>query len=328
MQRSLWIGENSPPPQPPRIKPPMLRPGDTVALTAPASPGQRDAAERAAGYLLEMGLTVRFGETLSLRCGYLAGSDQARATELNELFADPEVRAIVCSRGGYGSGRIADRLDYRLIRANPKVFWGYSDITYLHTAIGQRSGLVTFHGPMLIDLAKPDADPLTLQAFQSLMRPLRFRYSEQFSPLQALVEGEAVGEIVGGNLSLIVSTLGTPDELDTEGKLLLIEEVDEEPYRIDRMLNQLRLAGKLAAAAGIVVGHFHRCEPRQPEQSLTLGEVLADYLIPAGKPCLSGLPIGHGSPNLAVPLGVEAWLSTAERVLECRESAVRAEERG
>ncbi len=306
-----------------RIKPPALRPGDTVAITAPASPGHRDAAERAACCLHRLGLQVRFGETLGLRRGYLAGTDRERADELNALFADPGVQAIVCSRGGYGTGRIADRLDYRVIRGNPKIFWGYSDITYLHTAIGQRAGLVTFHGPMLIDLAKPEVDPLTIQSFQSLLRPLVFRYGEDISPLEVLVEGRAEGEIVGGNLSLLASGLGTPDEIDTAGKILFLEEVDEEPYRIDRMLNQLRLAGKLADASGIAVGDFHNCDPKKRTESLTLREVLDDYLLPAGKPCLSGFRIGHCSPNIAVPFGIEASLRTTDRVLECREPAVQ-----
>jgi len=305
------------------VKPPILRPGDTVAITAPASPGDRESAVRAACCLRSLGFQVRFGATLGLRRGYLAGSDRERADELNALFADSGIKAIVCSRGGYGTGRIADRLDYGMIRANPKIFWGYSDITYLHIAIGQRAGLVTFHGPMLIDLAKPEVDALTIQSFQSLLHPLVFRYSEEISPLEVLVEGEAEGEIVGGNLSLIASGLGTPDEIDTAGKILFIEDVDEEPYRIDRMLNQLRLAGKLADAAGIAVGDFHGCEPKKRQESLTLREVLTDYLIPAGKPCLSGFRIGHCSPNIAVPFGIEASLRTSDRVLECREPAVQ-----
>ncbi|WP_058302124.1 S66 peptidase family protein [Gorillibacterium timonense] len=308
-----------------RIKPQALTPGDTVGITAPASPGDREAAVRAACCLENLGLKVRFGETLQLKRGYLAGDDRQRAEELNGMFADPDIKAIVCSRGGYGTGRIADRLDYELIRANPKIFWGYSDITYLHAAIGQKSGLVTFHGPMLIDLSQPEVHPLTLQSFQSLLQPLVFRYTEEISPLEVLVEGEAEGEIVGGNLSLLASGLGTPYEIDTAGKLLFIEDIDEEPYSVDRMLNQLRLAGKLADAAGIVVGDFHDCEPKKRLESLTLQEVLNDYLIPAGKPCLSGFRIGHCSPNIAIPFGVEAVLRTSERVLECKEPAVQTE---
>lgn len=307
-----------------RIKPPRLAAGDTVGITAPASWGERSRIERAAGYLTRMGLNVRFGGTLSGQYGYLAGTDEERAAELNALFADPDIRAIVCARGGYGSGRIADRLDYDRIRDNPKIFWGYSDITFLHTAIGNRSGLVTFHGPMLTCLAEEQVHPLTLQGFEQLFHPKPVVYTETISPLCALVEGEAYGPLVGGNLTLLVSTLGTPYELDTRGRILFIEEIDEEPYRVDRMLNQLRQAGKLADASGILVCDFHNCEPNKYNISLTLEQVIRHHIVQAGRPALAGFRIGHCSPNIAVPLGIEARMSTAQKKLEFMEPAVEA----
>ncbi|WP_249866428.1 S66 peptidase family protein [Paenibacillus konkukensis] len=305
------------------VRPGALSPGDTVGITAPASWGDRQRMEESARYLERLGLRVRMGETLVKRHGYLAGTDEERARELNGMFADPEIKAILCARGGYGTGRIADLLDYGLIRANPKVFWGYSDITFLHMAMLRYAELVTFHGPMLIDLEEEEPDPLTLQNYETLLNPSALRYTEEISPLHTLVEGEAAGQLVGGNLSLLVSTLGTPYEVGTKGRLLFIEEIDEEPYRVDRMLNQLRLAGKFSDAEGILICDFNNCEPNKRKQSLTLEQVFGDYIVPAGKPAMAGFKIGHCSPNIAVPIGIEARMSTSDKVLECIEPGVR-----
>lgn len=303
------------------IKPQRLKPGDTVGIMAPASWGDRDQIQAASACLEQLGLQVRLGDTLSKQHGYLAGTDEERARELNGMFADPGIKAIVCARGGFGTGRIADQLDYELIRANPKIFWGYSDITFLHTAILKKAGLITFHGPMMIDLEK-DNDPLTVQNYETMLHPSVLRYSEDISPLQVLVDGEASGQLVGGNLTLLTSTLGTPYELDTKGRLLFIEDIDEEPYRVDRMLNQLRLAGKFADAAGILICDFNNCVPNKRKQSLTLDQVIEDHVVSAGKPTIAGFKIGHCSPNIAVPHGIVARMSTQDKVLECTEPGV------
>ncbi|NGQ94392.1 LD-carboxypeptidase [Brevibacillus sp. SYP-B805] len=306
------------------IKAAKLQPGDTVGVIAPASCGDFDKILVAARFFEGLGLRVRLGDAVRQQRGYLAGTDRERARDLHCMFADKEVKAVFCARGGYGTGRIADLLDYELIRANPKIFWGYSDITFLHAAIFQRTGLVTFHGPMLTsDIAADDVHPLTLATFQQLFDPQPLRYDDTIAPLRVLAEGEATGRVVGGNLSLLVSTVGTPFEIDTTGKLLFIEEVDEEPYRVDRMLNQLRMAGKLDAAAGIVLGDFHNCDPvKRKEASLTLEEVFDDYLTPAGKPVLAGFRIGHCSPNLAIPLGAMGRIDTKEKTFTIVEPGV------
>jgi muramoyltetrapeptide carboxypeptidase len=306
------------------IKPRRLSPGDTVGITAPASWVDTEQVKAATSILVNMGLKVRLGDTVFMQHGYLAGTDEARAGELNAMFADPAIKAIICARGGYGTGRIADLLDYKLIRANPKIFWGYSDITFLHAAISQIAGLVTFHGPMMIDLGKDDVHPLTVQNYETLLRPSVLRYTEEISPLQSLVDGEALGPIVGGNISLIVSTLGTPYELDTRGKLLFIEDIDEEPYRLDRMLNQLKHAGKFSDAAGILICDFNNCVPNKRKVSLTLEEIFNDHIASAGKPTLSGFKIGHCSPNIAVPIGITARMSTYKKLLACTEPGVEA----
>ncbi|MFM9281470.1 S66 peptidase family protein [Paenibacillus jiagnxiensis] len=306
----------------PVIRPSRLLPGDTIGITAPAGWGDPEGLKPVIARFEQMGLKVKVGDTVYKRYGYLAGTDAERATELNEMFADPGIQAIVCSRGGYGTARIADMLNYEMIRRNPKIFWGYSDITFLHNAIRRHSGLVTFHGPMPVSLAEGDVHPLTLEGFSLLREPRPFGYDETITPLQVLVPGEARGRIAGGNLTLLASTLGTPYELDTKGCILFIEDIDEEPYRIDRMLNQLRQAGKLAEAAGFMICDFHQCEPKKRQNSFTLTEVLEHYFKAEGKPALAGFGIGHGTPNIAIPVGIEAIMNTDKRQVACVEPAV------
>lgn len=298
-----------------RIVPKMLQRGDCIAVTAPASCGEL-SVEKAVQRLEGLGLQVRLGETLGKKYGYLAGTDQERAAELNALFADPSVQGILCARGGYGTARIADLLDYDLIAANPKPFYGYSDITFLHTAIGKRSRLATYHSPMLICLSKDDIHPLTWRSMEQFIESASFCYTEELSPLHVLVEGTATGAIVGGNLSIVASSIGTPYEIDTQDRLLLLEDVHEEPYRIDRMLNQLKMAGKLQEAAGFIIGDFTHCEPSKHANSFSVQQVLEHYIIPTGKPAMSGFRVGHGEVNIAVPLGIPSVLNTADKSLK------------
>ncbi len=239
-----------------------------------------------------------------------------RIADLNDMFKDNEVKGIICSRGGYGSGRIVELLDYEVIKQKPKVLLGYSDITYLHTAIRQRTGLITFHGPMVAsDMGESDFAKLSYDLLQQFFVPQDVIYTTAISPLEAIVHGEATGTLVGGNLSLLTSTLGTPDEIDTKGKLLLLEDVAEPPYKIDSMLNQLKHAGKLEQAEGILIGDFTDCEAKDPETSLSFDQVLVDYLTDLEKPVLKGFRIGHCNPNITVPLGTEATMDTKTKTL-------------
>ncbi|WP_026692289.1 S66 peptidase family protein [Peribacillus kribbensis] len=296
-------------------KPVRLKKGDTVGIIAPASPPDSANLKRALSILEHMGLKVKLGSNLKREYGYLAGSDEERLEDLHNSFLDPEIKGIICACGGYGTGRLASSIDFGLIKDHPKIFWGYSDITFLHTAIYQNTGLVTFHGPMpASDIGKEDADDISKSAFRQLFEPAEFIYSEKMAPLETIVEGEAKGILTGGNLSLLASGIGTAFEIDTKGKLLLIEDVNEEPRAVDRMLNQLYMAGKLDAAAGIVVGDFHNCVP-QREKSLSLDEVLDFYIKRANKPALKGFLIGHCSPHYGVPLGVPAFLDTRSKTL-------------
>ncbi|WP_106496072.1 S66 peptidase family protein [Lentibacillus sp. Marseille-P4043] len=298
------------------ILPEHLHKGDTIGIIAPASPVKFAELKKGISFFEGLGLHVKLGEHIDRVHGYLAGTDRERLTDLHDMFADPHVKAIICARGGYGTGRIAAAIDYDLIRQNPKIFWGYSDITYLHTAIRQKTGLVTFHGPMVAsDIAKDNFDALSARLFEQLFCPIKMCYTEEISPLHTLVPGEATGELVGGNLSLLVSMMGTGYEIDTKGKLLFIEDIGEEPYRVDGMLNQLKLAGKLSDAAGIIIGDFSWANPRKGKPSLSLGQVFQDYVADLSCPVMSGFKIGHCMPHFSIPLGVCATLSTSNKTL-------------
>lgn len=311
----------------PQIKPKRLYPGDTIGIIAPASPGNVELAQAGISWLKEQGFRVKLGATTEQTYGYLAGSDPLRAADIHQMFADPDINGIICLRGGYGTMRLLELLDYDLIQANPKVFVGYSDITALHTSIGQRTGLVTFHGPMVAaDLGKG----LPGYTFDSLFRaitapaPLGMISNPPDSPPPlTLVSGTASGYLTGGNLSLIAATLGTPYEIDTCNKLLCIEEVGEEPYRIDRMLTQLLLAGKLQDAAGIIIAVCADCDSEGEKEDFTLEEVLRDRLGGLKQPVLANLYFGHTPDKATLPFGLTALLETNRGGLFINESATQ-----
>lgn len=297
------------------IYPDRLKIGDTIGIIAPAGPPEKDSLEKAIPFFEKMGLQVKLGKNIDKVHGYLAGTDAERLADIHDMIRDPNIRAIFFARGGYGTGRIAPSIDYELIKCNPKIIWGYSDITYLHTAIRQATGLVTFHGPMpASDMSRYDFDELSRKLFDQLFAPAELIYSEKISPLNILVAGEATGELVGGNLSLLVSSIGTHYEIDTKDKILLLEDIGEEPYQVDGMLNQLKLTGKLRDAAGIIVGDFAKSDPKL-DPSLTLEQVFDDYFTVLECPVMSGFKIGHCMPHFSVPLGARATLRTFERTL-------------
>ena len=314
------------------IKPRALREGDTVGLITPATyvvdPEALATAERTLKYF---GLKPKLGRNVRKRDGYLAGTIVHRLEDLHSMFADPEVRGVFPIRGGYGSPHLLDQIDYDLIRRNPKVFAGYSDITAMHLAIHKRTGLVTFHGPSPLS-GFPD---YTIEHFRRALfetKPLGTitnpPEANQLRPrhtLRTIRPGVAKGRLIGGNLSLIVATMGTPFEIDTRGAIFFIEDVGEQPYQIDRMLTNLRLAGKLQAAAGIVFGECSDCGPRDYKPSyaatLSLGEVLDEILGRLNVPVLSGLTIGHTADQLTLPVGVTAILDADKGQLTIEEAA-------
>ncbi|WJY26945.1 S66 peptidase family protein [Sporosarcina trichiuri] len=298
-----------------KLTPKRLQRGDTIGIVSPSSPPNQESLERSYAFLEQLGLKWKLGEHVKDVNGYLAGEDDDRLADIESMFADPEIDGIICAGGGYGSARYADRLDYQLISENPKIFWGFSDITFLHTAIAKYSGLVTFHGPMLASCVGKDTfSELSAKLFRQLFEPMELHYSEDISPLRSMSGGVVSGELTGGNLSLLASGIGTKFEIDTKGKILLIEDVGEEPYRVDNLMNQLRLAGKFADAAGIVIGDFADAEPKKkPSQSLET--VLEFYTASLGKPVVSGFKIGHCEPHFAVPLGATARLDADGKTL-------------
>ena len=296
------------------IKPKRLKIGDTIGIVAPASPASKEKIERACERLSQIGFNVVVGDNCHTQYGYLTADDKERAQELNSMFANKAIDGIICLRGGYGTPRILDLLDYELIRNNPKVFVGYSDISCLHIAFNKYSNLVTFHGPMLTSDMAGDFSDFSMN---SLLNSIS---NEEFNPLIrnateemiTINEGIAEGEIIGGNLSLIVSTLGTPYEIDTKGKILFIEEIGEYTYKIDRMLTQLRLAKKLEEAEGIILGNFNKCLP-EGKDDFTLEEVFDQIIRPLNKPAIYNLQAGHCEPVVTIPFGVEAKLDANKR---------------
>lgn len=286
-----------------------LRPGDTVAVVSPASP--TDEADRQPTVKLLQSWGYHVVQAPTRHYGYFAGTDEERAAELNYYFKDDHVQAILCANGGYGSARILDKLDYSMIAKHPKLFIGFSDITALHTALGEKSHLVTIHGPMECTLNPAASSAYTLQQFAnglSSRQPLGQVPMPPGKSLQAVVPGNADGMLVGGNLAILAAAVGTPYELQGEGAILVLEEVGEDAYRVDRMMQQLWQSGLLHRIRGLVYGEFVQCD--HDPGDFTTEEVLQYYAKLAEKPTIAGLPVGHGEDNLFLPLGVHARIES------------------
>jgi muramoyltetrapeptide carboxypeptidase len=309
-------------------KPRALPLSGTIGIVAPAGPIDPERLEAGVSLLEKAGFRVKRRDDVCMRQGYLAGDDTRRAAELMEMFECPAVDAIVCARGGYGTQRLLSRLDPRRIREAAKPLVGFSDITTLHLWLRRMAGLVSFHGPMLErggGLSRPE--------FESLLAALTGRDSgDRVLQGESGRGGVVEGRLVGGNLSLLAASLGTPWEIDTRGAILLFEEVHEEPYRIDRLLGQLAAAGKLSAVVGIGVGSLEGCVPTarpiDPElhgsaSGPSARGVIAELLAPLSVPVAFGLPFGHAPPNLAWPLGVRASLDGKRGSLHILERGVR-----
>jgi muramoyltetrapeptide carboxypeptidase len=313
--------------------PQRLFPGDTLALVAPASaPPDPKSIDRSVAVLEKLGFKVKLASHVRKRRGYLAGNDRERAADLMKSFADRRVKAIVCVRGGYGTARLLPRLDYRLIRANPKIFVGYSDITSLHCAFLTQSNLVTFHGPMLnSDFIQRRFPDFTLDSFLRTLTcaepPGSICAGYTNKTVSILRGGIARGPLLGGNLSLLCTALGTPYLPPLKGSILFLEDVDEAPYRFDRMLTHLLNAGALQQIAGIAIGLNANCEDpkakKTKEYRQTLEEVLRERLLPLKVPIVSGLPFGHVPHNATLPVGVNAVLDARRGDLRIEAPAVR-----
>lgn len=295
-----------------KVRPQRLKQGDTVGVVALSGPLNMEYLPDKLDLLESLGLKVKIGETVGLTGKYLAGTDEERLKDLHNMIQDPEVKGIFCLKGGYGAARIADRIDYQLLTEQPKIFWGFSDVTYLHSAFQKYSNIVTFHGPMLSFGGSNELSDISKRMFQQLFTPFEIQYDENLTPLQTLVHGSARGEITGGNLNRLVSTLGTKFEIDMRDKIVLLEDIGESLEHIDSMLNQLRLSRKLEEAAGFILGNFTGISGGALEEVWALFE---EYLKPLKKPTVAGFMIGHCEENIAIPLGVEAILDADLRML-------------
>jgi muramoyltetrapeptide carboxypeptidase len=294
-------------------RPPPLRPGDTVVVVAPSGPVDPDRLRLGCKVLEGLGLTVIVARHVLDRTGtYLAGSDQDRAGDFTEAWMDPDVAGVLCARGGYGAMRIVDRVDWpSLAAAPPKLFAGSSDVTALHEAIGVRLGVATLFGPMVATTAfVAGGDGWTQLSYAAAIGepwPGLVVYADEAAVLNP---GTARGITVGGNLSLLAATVGSATSRPAAGGIVLLEEVTEEPYRIDRLLTQLLRSGWFDGVAGVVLGVWTDCgDPAE------VADVLQDRLGPLGVPILGGLPFGHGDRQASIPLGVEAVLDTAAGTL-------------
>lgn len=298
------------PAAPSRTKPAALKTGDCIGILGPASPLDDPAdLNRVTDNLKKRGYTVKLAPSAIAHMGFFAGSDEVRAHDVNTFFQDDAIKAILCLNGGYGSTHILDKLDYAMIAKHPKFFIGFSDITAMHTALGEKSNLVTIHGPLVATVYSPYSSSYTTNQFDRGLSMTTAPGNLSLPPdrhLKVLVKGTASGPIVGGNLSMIAALAGTPYELKGNGCILFLEDVREKSYRIDRMLEQLRQNGLLQRINGIIFGDFLYCDADPGD--FTTDQVLAHYAKLCGKPAVAGFPAGHGTDKAFLPLGVRAKL--------------------
>lgn len=312
------------------IKPKRLKPGDTIGLITPASPITEEQLDKAIQNIEDLGFKLAYNRRrLLARNGYLAGKDIVRADEINRMFDNKDIDGIWCIRGGYGVTRMLDMLNYKVIRQNPKPLIGYSDVTALHQAIFKKTGLVCFHGPVGASEFTSYTQKYVRQVISEINAPFKIEASPQNEAMENRVynsyvinDGIAEGRLIGGNLTLVSSLVGTPYDISYKDKLVFLEDVGEKPYRIDRMLTQMLSAGKFDKVKGIILGVFYNCEASESENSLTLAEMFEDRLGALNIPVIYGMSFGHISNQFTLPLGINARLNTTDKTLTLLEAAV------
>lgn len=310
------------------IKPKKLSKGDVIGIISPASsPDDLSKIESGVKYLENLGYRIEVGKNVGKYHGYLAGVDNERVDDLHYMFKKKEIKAIISVRGGYGTPRLLDKIDYNLIERNPKIFIGYSDVTALQMAILCKTGLVTFAGPMLaVDFADNNISPYTEEMFWPMITSNK-KFGKIDLPddekIFSLIKGTAKARLVGGNLALVSSLVGTDYLPSMKDKILFLEEIGELPYRIDRMLNQLRLSKILNQVKGVVLGAFIDCNEIDPtKRTLTLGEVISDYFESLNVPVVYNFKHGHIKDNVTLPFGIMFKLNASRNYIEIAESAV------
>lgn len=308
-------------------KPNKLKKGALIGVISPASsPDDLSTIESGVKYLEKLGYRVEVGKNVGQNHGYLAGTDQQRLDDLHYMFMKKDVKAIFCVRGGYGTPRLIDKINYSLIRKNPKIFVGYSDITALQMAIFKKTGLVTFAGPMVSTDFHNNVSTFVEEMFWRLITSNK-KYGNVKQPddekVFELHKGQARGRILGGNLSVFTSLSGTQFFPDLKEKILLLEEIGELPYRIDRLLNQLRLNKAFTQIKGVILGSFIDCNEHDPlKKTLSLGEVISEYLQGTKMPVVYNFKHGHIRNNITVPFGIMTKLNSSKSTIEFTEGAV------
>ena len=307
----------------PTIKPKGLIKGDLIGITASAGCIWNLAhVSKIEKILADLGFRTTVGKTVNEQVGFLAGSDEMRANELMEMYQNKSISAILTMRGGWGCARILDLLDYDLIKSNPKVLMGFSDITSLVNAIYTKTGMVTYHGPCGYSSW---GDFSTQQVINSVVKGVPFTMknpADNVEDLKVWTAGKAQGELVGGNLTVVVSMLGTSYEPNWKGKLLFLEEISEEPYRVDRMLWQMKQAGVFNQINGLILGSFRKCNPEEPERSFTLDQIFEQHFREVSFPVYQGASFGHIAPKFTLPIGVKAEMDTTTFSIRTLEKSV------
>ncbi len=309
------------------IKPKRLKPGDVIGIISPASsPDDITKVNRGVEYLEKLGYRVEVGKNVGQESGYLAGTDAQRVADLHEMFKNKNIKAIFSIRGGYGAGRLLDKIDYRIIRNNPKIFVGYSDINALQMAFFTKTGLITFAGPMVAVDFHDEVSKFTEEVFwrtitsNKVVGRIKNPGNEK---IYVLNRGRAVGRILGGNLSLLTSLNGTEYFPKLKDAVLILEEINEAPYRVDRMLNQLRLSKIFKQIKGIILGHFVDCvEPDPNKRTFTLNEVIIEYFQKLKIPVVYNLKHGHVKDNITIPYGLRCVVNASRDYIEITENAV------
>lgn len=315
----------------PKIKPKKLKLGDTIGLVAPGFAIEQEALYLALDTLQKMGFKTYHTDRIKGNYGYFSDTDEERAKDVNEMFANPDIDAILCARGGYGCTRILDLLDYDSITNNPKALIGFSDITALINTIYKKTGLIGFHGPVgktlddeysQVYFKKVLMEPQQILPIKNaiLKDPKQYRNSEYYR--YTITPGVGQGELVGGSLTLVAAMIGTPYEIDFTDKLVLLEDVEEAPYRIDRMLTQLADVESFTKAKGIIFGVCKGCDRKRTTENFTLREVIMDRVSPLGIPAAYGMSFGHIPQNSTLPIGIEAYFNAYKKQLRLMEPAV------
>jgi muramoyltetrapeptide carboxypeptidase len=314
------------------IKPPRLKPGHTIGICSPSSYADPFSLKAGIDFLAKQGYHIQLGHASRkmLKTGFMAAPDKDRAQEIMTLFQDPKIDAIFCAVGGYGAGRLLPLLDFDPIKDNPKILMGYSDITFLHVAIHQRTGLITFHGPSASHLDQSlGSDDLRIKRdnFERALKLISGKSGLKLSNprggmlLRTIHDGKASGPLMGGNLETCEETLATPFEINLDRRLFFFEEVYSSPEMVDRGLTHLSMAKKLGNVAGIVAGEFSEV-PKAEEPMPSMEEVLRERILPFKKPAIVGLQCGHGKVHVTIPVGIEARLDADEPSLKLKEPPV------